>query len=69
MLVLFRHQKGMVNYTSTRLPVTIVYYSVFIDNTKALEFEVYLKSGSGRALGLNDFIVFKIKLFVTVRPF
>ena len=48
-----RHQKGMVKYTSTRLPVTLVHYSVFTDKYKALEFEKYLKSGSGRAFAIK----------------
>ncbi|HET6226141.1 MAG TPA: GIY-YIG nuclease family protein [Bacteroidia bacterium] len=34
---LTRHQTGMVKYTSTRLPISIVHYSVFRDKYKALE--------------------------------
>ena len=44
-----RHQKGQVSYTSTRLPVVIVHQSVFTDKYKAFEFEIYLKTSSGRA--------------------
>ena len=44
-----RHEKGYVQFTSARLPVTLVHQSVFFDKYKAYEFETYLKSGSGRA--------------------
>jgi predicted GIY-YIG superfamily endonuclease len=38
-----------VKYTSSRLPLEIAHQSVFTDKFKAFEFEIYLKSGSGRA--------------------
>lgn len=44
-----RHNKGEVQYTSTRLPIETIHQSVFFDKYKAYEFEKYLKSGSGRA--------------------
>lgn len=44
-----RHRKGNVKYTSSRLPVEIAHQSIFSDKYKAYEFEIYLKSGSGRA--------------------
>jgi putative endonuclease len=44
-----RHQKGQVSYTSKRLPVQLVHQSIFIDKYKAFEFEIYLKTASGRA--------------------
>ncbi len=46
---LVRHNRGEVQYTSSRLPFEIAYQSVFFDKYKAFEFEKYLKSGSGRA--------------------
>lgn len=46
---LYRHNKGYVTYTSSRLPVELVHQSVFLDKYKAYELEKYLKSGSGRA--------------------
>lgn len=46
---MIRHQKGQVAYTSSRLPIKPVHLSVFYDKYKAYEFEIYLKSGSGRA--------------------
>jgi putative endonuclease len=44
-----RHQNGYVPSTKGRRPVSIIHYSAFTDNYKAIEFEKYLKSGSGRA--------------------
>ena len=46
---LLRHQKGYVGSTKNKLPVNLVFHSVFIDKSKAFEFEKYLKSGSGIA--------------------
>jgi len=44
-----RHQKGYVDSTKNKLPVKVVFYCVFMDKSKAFEFEKYLKSGSGIA--------------------
>jgi putative endonuclease len=44
-----RHQNGYVPATKARLPVELIFYCAFADKYKALEFEKYLKSGSGRA--------------------
>ena len=44
-----RHQNGYVPATKTRLPVELIFYCSFMNKYKALEFENYLKSGSGRA--------------------
>ncbi len=46
---LVRHSKGMVLYTSRRLPVQCIGAFGFMDKYKAFAFEKYLKSGSGRA--------------------
>ena len=46
---LMRHRAGNIVYTSSRLPVEVVHMSIFYDKYKAYEFEIYLKSGSGRA--------------------
>jgi putative endonuclease len=43
-----RHTLGHVPATKTRLPVSLIYYSAFINKYKAFEFEKYLKTGSGR---------------------
>jgi putative endonuclease len=50
---LIRHNKGEVKYTASRLPIQIVHQSVFYDKYKAYEFEIYLKSGSGRAFSIK----------------
>jgi putative endonuclease len=44
-----RHQNGMVAYTASYRPLELVYYSAFRSKILAIEFERYLKSGSGRA--------------------
>ncbi|MCF8230236.1 MAG: GIY-YIG nuclease family protein [Bacteroidales bacterium] len=43
------HRKGIVHFTKTRLPITLVSYTFFDDKYKAFNYERYLKSGSGRA--------------------
>ncbi|MGZ3933119.1 MAG: GIY-YIG nuclease family protein [Bacteroidia bacterium] len=50
---MMRHNKGEVQYTSSRLPFKIVHQSVFYDKYKAYDFENYLKSGSGRAFSIK----------------
>jgi predicted GIY-YIG superfamily endonuclease len=44
-----RHQKGCVLSTAKRLPVKLEFYFAIQDKYKAIKFEKYLKSGSGRA--------------------
>ena len=44
-----QHQRGEVAATAGYLPVELVFYSAFATKYKALAFERYLKSGSGRA--------------------
>ena len=51
-----RHSKGENTYTKERLPVSLAYYSAFIDKYKAYEFEKYLKSGSGKAFAKKRFL-------------
>jgi predicted GIY-YIG superfamily endonuclease len=43
------HNRGIVKTTSSSLPITLVFYSAFIAKIKALQFERYLKEGSGFA--------------------
>lgn len=50
---LIRHNNAEVKYTSSRLPLQLVHQSVFFDKYKAYEFEIYLKSGSGRAFSIK----------------
>ena len=44
-----KHINGYVPATKPLLPVELVFYCVFKEQSKAFEFEKYLKSGSGRA--------------------
>ena len=46
---LIRHRRGEVKYTSSRMPIEVETFVTFTDKYKAFEFELYLKSGSGRA--------------------
>ena len=45
---LLNHNSGVSPYTAKFKPWKIVSYVVFEDRTKAYEFEIFLKSGSGR---------------------
>ena len=44
-----RHNKGENTFTKPRRPVVLVTYIAFSDKYKAINFEKYLKSGSGKA--------------------
>jgi predicted GIY-YIG superfamily endonuclease len=46
---LSRHQKGYVPSTKNLRPVKLLTYISFMDKYKAVAFEKYLKTGSGRA--------------------
>ena len=50
-----RHNKKYIHYTSSRLPVNLIFYSFFTDKYKAYSFEKYLKSGSGKAFAKKRF--------------
>lgn len=43
------HNGGGVRFTSNKTPYLLVWYCVFRDKKKALDFEKYLKQGSGFA--------------------
>jgi predicted GIY-YIG superfamily endonuclease len=43
------HNTGKSTHTAKFIPWTLVWYSAFPDKYRALEFEKYLKSHSGRA--------------------
>ena len=43
------HKKGNTKHTSKYKIKELVFYSAFKDKTKAIRFEKYLKSGSGKA--------------------
>ena len=46
---LSRHHRGSVPSTKDKRPLELITYLVFSDKYKAIAFEKYLKSGSGRA--------------------
>ena len=43
------HNDGCCDFTRPFRPWELVFYAAFTDRSKALEFETYLKSGSGIA--------------------
>jgi putative endonuclease len=43
------HNRGDVKFTSVKMPYELIWYSAFINKKKALNFEKYLKQGSGFA--------------------
>ncbi len=53
---LVAHRKGEVSYTKDKLPIELVYLSLFANKQKAYEFERYLKSGSGIAFRNKRFL-------------
>jgi predicted GIY-YIG superfamily endonuclease len=46
---LSRHKRGSVPATKNRRPLELISYTAFFDEYKAVAFEKYLKTGSGRA--------------------
>lgn len=53
---ILRHEKGSIYYTSSRLPVELVFYCAFKEKHKAFFFEKYLKSGSGKSFAKRRLI-------------
>jgi putative endonuclease len=51
-----RHNKGEIIYTRPRRPVVLITYLAFSDKYKAINFEKYLKSGSGKAFAQKRLI-------------
>ncbi len=49
------HNAGQVSHTSKYKPWKLLNYFAFLDEKKAREFELYLKSGSGRAFAQKHF--------------
>ena len=46
---LTEHNNGSATYSSSKKPFEMVWYCAFKNKTRALEFESYLKQGSGFA--------------------
>jgi putative endonuclease len=44
-----KHNSNSVKYSSTKSPFKLIWYCAFIDKSKAISFEKYLKQGSGFA--------------------
>lgn len=43
------HKRGIVKTTKNHLPFTLIFYAAFNNKKKALDFERYIKKGSGFA--------------------
>jgi len=50
------HNRGIVRFTSSKIPYKLLWYCAFLSKKKALEFEKYLKSGSGIAFAKKRFL-------------
>lgn len=50
------HNSGTSKYSSTKRPFKIAWYCAFKNKTKALQFEKYLKQGSGFAFARKHLI-------------
>ena len=43
-----RHNRGKEQYTKKKAPWELIFYAAFLTRKEAVNFEKYLKSGSGR---------------------
>lgn len=50
------HNSGKTQSTKGHMPWEIVWYSVFRDKERAKDFELYIKSGSGKALAYKRLV-------------
>jgi predicted GIY-YIG superfamily endonuclease len=50
------HNRGIVKFTSSKKPYELVWYCAFRNKTKALDFEKYLKQGSGFAFARKKLV-------------
>lgn len=50
------HQEGKNISTKPFRPVKLIYYCAFPTKTQAIKFEIYLKSGSGKAFRNRHFV-------------
>jgi len=46
---LAEHNSGNSKYSSSKKPFKLIWYGAFLTKKQALEFEIYIKSGSGHA--------------------
>ena len=52
-----KHNSGLCDYTSSKIPFELVWHCCFRDKDKALHFEKYLKSGSGFAFARKRLVL------------
>ena len=50
------HNSGSSKYSNTKRPYKLVWYGVFKDKSKAIQFEKYLKHGSGFAFARKHLV-------------
>ncbi len=50
------HNEKSVKSTATKAPYKIIWYCAFVDQKKAIEFEKYLKVGSGFAFARKHLV-------------
>jgi len=50
------HNRGKVRYTSSKTPYKLIWYDAFREKKKSLDFEKYLKQGSGFAFARKRLI-------------
>jgi len=53
---LYDHNEGSVRYTKSKRPWDMIWFCAFTNKEKALEFEKYLKHGSGHAFAKKHLI-------------
>lgn len=53
---IYNHNSGSNQYASSKKPFRLIWYCAFINKTKALRFEKYLKIGSGFAFARKRLI-------------
>jgi len=62
------HNSGKVRYTKPHIPWKLVWYGAFETEKQARDFELYLKSGSGKSFAYKRFVsVALVKDFVDGR--
>ena len=55
------HNTGQVKFTKPHLPWKLVWYAGFLTEKEARDFELYLKSGSGKAFAYKRLVSVALK--------
>ncbi len=50
------HNSGKSKFTKGHLPWKLMFYCAFLDKQKAKDFELYIKSGSGKAFAYKRLV-------------